>query len=392
MASLHTVRFTLGNGLRVMLWPHGTSSLVHGRLVIDAGRADDPSGSEGVADLVGTGALEDQLVYRSRQLSTRVDDAIGSLSARLRMPTFNISDDKKKIVKATLRQARGLARRDYERKLAAAVYGDSHPYARPLVNEDSLDTIHTDLVTRWARDHVVARNATVVLTGQFDPELAKKYIAYDMDQVSAGTPTVPHAVTVDRPAKMRVFGTTKQAGPSIELDVLFAGGRGVDAEHAQRLVLADVITARLQRMRGEKGITYGMHVDFEPRVLGGLWRISGKADAARAGEATKLLLQILDDMRKDPESYRADFVLARQKVLERIEVGANDSGAMADQLAMFARFNLDDSFVTNVAGDVAKLTLKDLHAFFRKELAADHQVFGAFGDPASVGAAETAAE
>lgn len=390
---LTTIRYKLDNGISVILWPHGTASLVHGRLVIDAGIANDPASAEGVAQMVRANeAYEDQLVYRDREISTRVDDAVLSLSGALRMRRYLLDDDAKKVLRGQLQLGRVQEARTYEQGLAAAIYGEHHPYARPQMNERSVDAIHSDLIKDWGRSHIVGANATVVLSGQFDSDVVKKHIAYDMDQVDAGSPTPPLAASVGPPSTTRVFGVSAKPAPSVELDVVFAGGRGMDPEYADRLVLAEVIEARLHSLRGADALTYGFSAEFEPRALGGMWRISGKADASRAGEATTRVLQILDEMRANPESYRADFVLARQKTLQMLAVGDNDSAAMAERLVLLARFKLKDDFYDRLAGAVASLTLPELHAFLGRELPADHQVFGAFGDKDAVAAARAAAK
>jgi zinc protease len=389
---LQTVRYKLDNGISVMLWPHGSASLVHGHLVIEGGRAQDPAGGEGVAELVRAGEVfEDQVVYSDRELSTRVDDVVEALGLELRWPGYGLSDEAKKVLKGKLRLNREKEYRTYEESLATAVYGARHPYARPLMNDSSLDAIHTDMITSWARTHIVGKNATLVIAGQFDAELVKRHIAYNMDQVGAGSPTPALSAKLSPPDTKRVFGVSAKPAPSIELDVAYVGGRGIDPEYADRLVLAQVISSLLQRLRGEQALTYGFSATFEPRQLGGLWRISGKADASRSAEATKLLLAILDEMHRNPESYRSDFVVARQKVVEILAVSENDSSAIAQRLVLLARFKLADTFYDRLAADVASMTLTEMHAFLLRELPASNQVFGAFGDRDAVAAARAAA-
>ena len=71
-------RYTLANGLSVMLWPHGTSPVVHGRLVIDSGTAHEPVGREGMASLVGPSRVQaDTMVFDDRTLGTRIDALVG---------------------------------------------------------------------------------------------------------------------------------------------------------------------------------------------------------------------------------------------------------------------------------------------------------------------------
>ncbi|MEP6865967.1 MAG: insulinase family protein [Deltaproteobacteria bacterium] len=392
-SGLRTIRYRLDNGLSVILWPYGTASLVHGRLVIEGGAAQDPPGAEGVSELVhASQVLEDQIVYSDREISTRVDDVVAELAAELRSPGYSLSDESRRVLKGELRLRGEQEARAYEQALSAAVYGEHHPYARPPINEHSVDTIHTDLINSWARSHIVGKNATLIVAGQFDPALVQRHIAYDLDQVSPGDRTPPIDLPLPPPDKTRVFGVSEKPSPSIELDVVYPGGKGIDSRYGARLVLAQVLTNRLESLRGERALTYGFGASFAPRRGGGLWRISGKADAARAGEATTALLAILDEMRRDPESYRSEFVLARQKVLSGLAVGDNDSGVITSRLSMLARFGLADSFYDRVAQDVARLTLPELHNFFIHELPAANQVFGAFGDKDAVTAARAAAK
>ncbi|HLL25506.1 MAG TPA: hypothetical protein VK427_25390, partial [Kofleriaceae bacterium] len=100
---------------------------------------------------------------------------------------------------------------------------------------------------------------------------------------------------------------------------------------------------------------------------------------------------ILENMRASPESYRSAFVLARQKVIERMLVNSTSSAEVISQLAYLARFDLPDSFYDIMARDVASLTLADFHPFLVKELPAEKQVFGAFGNAAPVAQAIEAA-
>jgi predicted Zn-dependent peptidase len=161
----------------------------------------------------------------------------------------------------------------------------------------------------------------------------------------------------------------------------------VDDDYPKRLVLEAVLDAQLAQLREKRALTYGFAASYEPRRAGGLWTISGEVDAARAAEAGQAIVQILDELRRDPEVYRGAFVLGRQKVLESLIVNITSTEAVANRIAFLARFGLDDDYYDTLANAVAGLTLSDLHAFLTRELAVDHQVIGAFGN---VGAAQAA--
>ncbi len=385
--------YTLDNGLTVMLWPHGTTPLVRGRLVIDSGTAHEPPGKDGLSYVIGADHVTpDSLMFDGRELGIVVDDLVLRLGVELRAPGLPMSDEKKDYLKARLKNQRAAERNIYEHNMLAAVYGEQHPYARFAMTEDSVDKMHHDLVRDWARKHLVAKNATLIITGQFDPGLVKKHIAYNLDQVSGGRDSPDIDDPLPSATPKYVTGTAVKPSPTVELDVHFLSARGLNANYAKRLVLEEVLDAELGKLRNKQALTYGFYASYSPRTGGGVWAISGEADAARAAEAAAALLQIVADMRASPEAYRGSFVLARQKVLERLLLAANDSYSALEQLSDMARFGLDDAFFDKLVYDVSQLTLQDFHAFFVKELPKDRQVFGAFGNVGASKAAVAAAQ
>lgn len=389
---LEIEQYKLGNGLNVILWPNAVSPLVYGRLVVLAGAAHDPKGAEGVSQLVGASDVNaDDMVFASRELSIRVDDLVRELAWELRQPGYEVSDEQKQYMKARLR-ARGTAERvKYERDLMTAVYGEGHPYARPTMTADSVDKIHRDLVFDWARDKIVANNSFLIIAGQFDAELIKKHIAFNADQVKAGA-----RAPVIKPAAKHleaawIEGHETRPSPTLEIDVAFTSGVGIDRDYAKRLVLQQVLENRLADLRAKSALTYGFNVTYDPRAGGGLWRISGEVDATRAAEAATAVAQILSDMRKSSESYRRAFVLARQKVLERLLVQGTGSLAVTARLVAIARFDLLPNAYDVIAKQVAGLTLATFAPFAASELDADDLVFGAYGNPEAAAAAIAAA-
>ncbi len=390
---MSTQRYQLSNGLKVILWPDGTTPLVRARLVIDSGSAHEPAGNEGISHMIGAeDVLPDSLVFDGRELANLVDDLVIRIGIELRSPGLPLSDEDKDFMKARLRNKRAAERSIFDHGMLAAVYGDNHPYARFAMTEESVDKIHHDLVQNWARTHLVANNATLIIAGKFDAELVKKHIAYNVDQVKGGTDSPDIDDTLPSAIPRYVTGTAIKPSPTVELDLYFLSARGMTESYAKRLVLEAVLDAELSRLRNKQALTYGFSAAYSPRKGGGLWVLSGEADAGRAAEAATSTLSILDEMRANPESYRGSFVLARQKVLERLLVGARDSYAVIEQLAYMARFDLDDGFFEDTASDVARLTLQDFHAFFVKELPANRQVFGAFGNSSASMAAVAAAK
>lgn len=388
---IKTERYTQSNGLSVVLAPGSGAPLAVARLVVDAGNADAPFGKEGVAQTVGASSVSsDAMVFGERSLSIRVDDLIASVSSELRVPGYGLADDQRKYLVARLSAPRVVERDRYDTEILLALYGEGHPYARSAISAMGISHLSEDSVEDWARSHITPKNSTLVLAGTFDPALMKRHIAYNTDQVSAGSRT-RDVKTPPRTSPGFIVGISSHPSPTVELAAYFVGGRGVDADYPKRLVLEAVLDAQLFQLREQRALTYGFSARYEPRRAGGIWTISGDVDAARSAEAGPAMLQILDDMRRDPEVYRGAFVLGRQKVIESLLGNVVTSDSLADRLAFLAQFGLDDSYYDALGAAVAKLTLPELHAFLVKELAGAHQVLGAYGNAGPAKAAIDAA-
>ena len=384
-AHIAAEHYTLDNGLEVVLWPHGRTPLIRARLLVDSGSAHNPVGDEGIADLVGASRVEpDSMIFEARDLAISVDSTVANVAGELVYPGYGLSDEEKAYLKARLAEPSAKQRRAYERDLLVALYGKGHPYARSDISEESLAKLHTDLVNGWARRHIVPKNATLVIAGEFDPELVKQHIAYRAAHISGGSHAPDIAVDTTPVITHVVTGYTAKASPTIELDVLFRTDPDLDANYAKRLILEALLDSQLAVLRSKHAVTYGFSASYSPRRAGGLWRISGEADASRAAEAKKVLFELLDTMRKDPESYRGSFVQARQKVLESLLVSSTNSLTVAERLVTTAKFDLPDDFFDRLPGYVAQVTLADMHKFLVEELPAKGQVFGAFGTESAV--------
>ena len=306
----------------------------------------------------------------------------------MRAPGYAFDDDAKAYFEGRLHVSGAKEIAAYRRDLLVATYGEGHPYARTGMTEDSLAHLHHDLVVGWARDHIVPANTVLVVAGAFDADVVTKHVAYDAAHVSSGSRTVP--VKSAHPARSGphyVRGAQAQPSSTIALDVQVLGEDGLDRTYAKWLVLVDVVERRLDHATA----LYGFDAGYTPRRAGSLLRISGGADASHAADAATELVAILADLRANPESVRAAFVLSRAKVLDRLLASSTSVAGVADQLALEAQFDVAADFHGQLATDVAQLTLADFAPFVADQLAPDRLVIGAFGNAAAVDAALAAA-
>lgn len=390
--TLDVVRYTASNGMKVILWPHGDLPVARGQLVVSSGAAHDPEGAEGTALMSGFDDIyDDTMVYWYDTLSTEIDLLIAVLAVELRVPGQKVSKERRAYLKERLASRRIALRTRYELDRLRALYGAQHPYARPSMTVPSVDRLNTGAVKKWARKHIVPRNTTLIVAGQFKVSLVRHHIAYRIGELSSGSDSSAVELDPSPATPAWVPGLSDNRSPTVEIDISFLGRPGLDPRYGARLVLAGVIEAKLRKLREELAASYGFSADYLPRRKHGYLRIHGEVDSRRSAEAAAAIQNILDQIYSDPESYRAEFVLARQKTISALLSQASDTRSVAKRLEMMVRFDLPDDYYDHLVRGIAQLTLDDVHQVVRSELGPQRQVFGAFGPKDAVRAAINAA-
>jgi hypothetical protein len=95
-------------------------------------------------------------------------------------------------------------------------------------------------------------------------------------------------------------------------------------------------------------------------------------------------------MHSSPESYRADFILARRKLVEELLTADNSADALADRLSFVTAYDLMDGFHDHLLRKLSNLRMPDLAGRIAAELKPGDAVWGVYGPPAAVAAARAA--
>ncbi len=390
--SIDAKRFRTAHGLTVVVWNRRSSPLVRAALVIDSGTAHDPPGQEGVALLQGADEVyDDQLVFSDADFGHATEQVVGRVTFPLHRIWHGVmTEPQRRVLRARLRRVLSTAHVRYEQDLVGALYGPSHPYARPPLTDASLSRIDGDRMSAWQHEHEVLANATLIVAGDVDRDGLDKFVRRLGEHVREGSDT-PRVTEPPVTHAGFVVGAAPDREPLAQLDVAFVGGRGIDRQYALRLMLSQILDAKLAALRWEDALSYGFSASYAPRNAGGMWRVSGKVPPARAADAARILRHMLDAMRASPDAYRAEFVLARRKLVEAMAGSAVDSAAVLERLVLIERFGLRANFFDQLLADIARIRIDELHRFLTSELAAERQVFGAYGPRGSAEAAVAAA-
>jgi predicted Zn-dependent peptidase len=275
--------------------------------------------------------------------------------------------------------------------MVAALYGAEHPYSRGILTPTTLANIEGADVADFERTYHTAGNATLILSGAFETELAVRHARYQFGHLAAkrrAARRIPAVAARHGRQIVKVHGD--DASPVVAVDVAFVGGAGIDGSYAARLILQRVIAARLSALREGIAVTYGMAADYIPRHGPGEWRISGQLDAARAAEGIGRLQLALEELRGDPAVWKGDFVLARRQVVDELLTGVTSGSSAAADLAAIAAFDLPLDFFDRLIDELARVRPDDLRQIVAAELTDDAAVYGLFGPAAAVAAAAAA--
>lgn len=196
----------LSNGMQVALAPDPRTNLVSVDMRYHVGAAQDPVDKVGLAHFVehatflfpsgGNGAtIWDRMTglalwqnaatswdythYMSTALAERVD-ALLELEAQRLQARCETLDDKQVVRERDVVLAEEAQRRtevtDVQAELGIAVWGVGHPYARPLTSRDMAHATKRD-VCAFFDAYYVPKRATLVVTGNFDPDVLQERIA-----------------------------------------------------------------------------------------------------------------------------------------------------------------------------------------------------------------------
>ncbi len=126
--------------------------------------------------------------------------------------------------------------------LGAATYPQGHPYSWPVIGSmTDLSAASIDDVKAFFRQYYAPNNATIVITGDFDPVQTKAWIAKYFGDISRGKPIPrPKVAPVVLSAEKRLFFEDRVQVPRLVIQWPVIGARDDDTYALD--VLSDILT------------------------------------------------------------------------------------------------------------------------------------------------------
>ena len=397
-------RYTLGNGLRVILLPTEGLPIVHAELVLDVGSAHEPASKAGLANVAASFlrppleatfqafariygyADSDNTVFVSRGLNIYTDVVIKGLERLITIGEYDQESIERyqKRVRDRYKSARFRRELAFGQEVSAALYGKTHPYTvTGTPTPDSVANIGYDAAMDWKRTHYTAKNGTLVVVGNFDVAKVKEYISDTFGGWDGGRKDQPVAAT--RPARSgpEHIGVLGEERPQVSVRIAYPSQAGIDGQNAARLVLAEMLNLRMAAIRTELGSTYGTYAGRSSNVGPNAFQMGGTVDAPRAGESLKAMRDKVDSLRRG-EDFDKTFALARRAVLKRQLANSSHTAQLAGRLSSISVFGLGPDYYDTLAKYVAAVSPAQVKALIEAELDPAAEVVVCMGDRASL--------
>jgi zinc protease len=237
-----------------------------------------------------------------------------------------------------------IQRRDQPEAVAALVadrvlFGDAHPYGRPAGGyERTVRDIGVADLRKFHQTYWRPGNATLVVTGDFDPAALKPLLERTFGGWEKGAVPKPKAAPAARKDHPRLVLVDKPAAPQTVLRLVGPGFARTSPERPPLVLLATVLggsfTSRLNfNLREKNGYTYGASASFQflrrPGPFVASAAVFTNVTDAALGEFLKELNGIRTGEVK-PEELTKARALQQQRVAEALATTGGTAGVYAD--------------------------------------------------------------
>jgi zinc protease len=326
-------RFTLSNGLRVVLLEKHEVPLVQINLVFMTGSVMDPEGKTGLASMTAAMltegaagrdalALADAVDYLGAQLSasagfhtssvslqtplTKLDSALALQADVVLRPTFPPAEleRKRKDRMTTLLQWRDEARAQASVMFNRAVYGETHPYGVSTIgDEQAIRALQVEDLQRFFARYYRPNNAFLVVVGDVNVQIMKPKLEAAFGAWKAANIAPAQFPAIVQKDKRSVTLVDKPGAAQTEIRVGRVGSPRVTGDYYALVVMNTILggsfSSRLnQNLRETHGYTYGASSSFAFRLHPGPFLAATAVHTAKTDSALMELLKELNGMLK----------------------------------------------------------------------------------------------
>jgi zinc protease len=353
----------------------GLAALTRATLDLGAGNRDETVIAEQLADLgavLGGGVDTDRASLTLRTLAERDkrDVALGVLRDVMARPHFAaavIEREKARTV-ASLKDA--LTRPD---SIAGKAFWEAlypeHPYGRQA-SPESVDKLSRDDLADFHARLYNAGNASIVLVGQLTRAEAEK-IARDISTaLPAGTPPpLPAPPGVAKAQQRAITHPASQAHIYLGLPAIERGHPDFFALQVGNYTLGGggFVSRLVQEVRDKRGFAYSVYSYFAPLRQTGPFQIGLQTQRKQAGEAIKVVRQVLDDFLATGPSAE-ELAAAKANLSGSFPLRLDSNAKLLANVAAIGFYGLPLDYLDQYRARIEAVTAEEVKAAFARHV------------------------
>jgi len=413
-------RFSLANGLRVLLLPDHSTPTVTLSGYIRAGTEFDGVAKAGLASLTAENVMNGTKARDALQIAKALEERgasldfsvnregvdIGgdSLAADLPLLVETLADvvqnatfptDKLELtrqqtltsLKVQLDNPSHLARRTFQQ----TVYPENHPY-HAFPTEESLQKIRREDLVSFYQEHYRPNTMVVSLVGNFDPRSVRSLLETKLGRWPASIkPTVPNYPPVPLPKGLVQLNPLL---PGKAQSITLLGYKGIDrkdprfyaASVLNQILGGDTLSSRLgTEIRDRLGLTYGIYSYFQAGINPGPFLIqmqTAPEDAQKAIASTIALLKQI----QEKGLTAAEVAAAKRSLTSQYPVGLANPDELAQTLLKNEVYGLAPNEIRDFVHQIQAVTLDQVNQTAKELLHPDNLVVVTAGPAVSAAA------
>jgi zinc protease len=410
-------RFSLPNGLTVLVVESHRLPVVSSTLVLRSGSAQDPENLPGLAGYtsamldegtqkrdalaianelhglgasLNTGSSVDGSTIGCRSLKLTASATMAILSDVALHPSFPDKDvERLRDERSTsLLQQRDSPNQTASRIMWNCLYGPGHPYGHiTLGTAEAIKKISRDDMVKFYQAYYTPKNAALVLVGDLTESEAKKLATEALGSWS-GPPTETPRPPQGQMVNSRVVIVDKPGMPQTSLRVVQLGLMRSDPDF-ERLDLANTILGGLfssrinLNLREAHGYTYGAFSALSENRGQGPFLIGTSVRTDVTGPSIDEILKEVHGMVDKPVSDE-ELRMAKESTIRTLPAAFQTTFNTAGTIATLYLYDLPPDYYQTLPGKISGITAADVQAVSKKYFLPDRMLVIAVGDRSKI--------
>lgn len=409
-------RFTLSNGLAVVLMEKHQVPLVQVNLMVNAGTAHDPADQRGLASITaammeeGAGerdalAFADAVEFLGASLSvstgmhtttvslfstlSKLDSALTLFADAALRPRFPAEElERKRLERLTaLQQWHDEPRTIGSTKMSMLLFGAGHPYGPPAMgNEQTVRNFTVEQIRSFYSTYFKPDNATLIVVGDVTPKTLIPKLEALLGGWKTGSVPSKQWPSASQVESRKIYLIDKPGAPQ---SVIRIGRLGVErktedyyAISVMNTVLGASFTSRLNNnLREQHGYSYGAGSRFAFLPLRGSFIASSDVHA----EVTdKALMEFMKELRNITSVTDEELTRAKNYVALSYPSEFQSVGAIAGALAEMVIYDLPPTYFNTYTQNILSVSKNDVETAARKYIDPEKIAIVIVGDKAKI--------